>query len=322
MSHYPLADGVLKGLRPYTQEDLPQLRNLVERARCWPPSAAPTEEDMQTRWRRRGVVPQADINVLPGSNGELVAFSQSARHSHGVPRLGFEIAVSPDYRCGGIGGALCDLVEARARAMAISHITSPVYVAPGEVRLECAGFLERRGFRIESSYWQMRVDNLAVAPPPRWPEGIVCRRFGTHERDAERWAKLIRECFNEQATAEGIAAQLSEEGVSPEGYFFAVDSRTGVEVGTSRSRIDRVSGEQLGYIGTVGVLPAYRGRGIAQSLIRQTLRYLGGCGVSSATLFVENQNTAARKLYDKMGWRQVYRTDHYWKRLPQTVNTL
>jgi mycothiol synthase len=199
-------------------------------------------------------------------------------------------------------------------------MTSPVFVTSGAARPECSGFLERRGFRVESSYWQMRVDDLARQEPARWPHGIECRPFADPARDAPRWAQLIHATFNEHATAEGIVQQLSEEGVLPGGYFFAVDRETGLEVGTTRSRIDYIGGEPVGYVGTVGVLPGYRGRGIAEALVRHTLQFLASHGMTSATLFVESQNTAARKLYTKMGWRAVYRTDHYWRRMPLSAD--
>lgn len=315
-------DGVLRGLRPYTSTDLPQLVKLLAEARAWPPSSEPTEDDVRLRWRRRSVNPETDVSILPDPGGKLVAFGQTVRQGHGVPRLNFEIAVLPEFRQQGIGGAMYNLVEECARSGGISHITSPLYVAPQEMRLDSAGFLERRGFRVDSSYWQMRVDDIGRQAPPRWPPGIECRSFGEIEPDATKWARIVRESFNEHATAEGIAQQLSEEGVSRHGYFFAVDANTGVEVGTSRARIDYVNARRMGYIGTVGVLPAYRGRGIAEALIRQTLLYLAEQGIQSATLFVENANTVARKLYDNMGWRQAYRTDHYWKRLQQHTDTL
>jgi mycothiol synthase len=315
-----LMDGVLKGLRPYSPDDLPQLRQLLAETQAWPPVALPADEDVLTRWKRRGVIPQNDVSVLPGPGGGLIAFSQAFRFSHGVSRLSFEIGVQPQHRRQGIGAALYRLAEARAREMGVAHMTSPVFIANGEARPECSTFLERRGFRVESSYWQMRVNDLSRQEPPRWPKGITFRPFGDPERDAPRWAHLIREAFTEPATPEGVIQQLSEEGVSREGYFFAVDSSTGKEVGTSRSRIDYIGGEPVGYVGTVGVLPAYRGRGIAEALVRQTLQYLASVGMKSATLFVESQNTAARNLYTKMGWRPVYRTDHYWRRLPLSAD--
>ncbi|MDQ3929080.1 MAG: GNAT family N-acetyltransferase, partial [Chloroflexota bacterium] len=112
-----------------------------------------------------------------------------------------------------------------------------------------------------------------------------------------------------------IAAQLAEPVVSPDGYFFAVDERTGQDVGTSRARIDIMGGKPVGYIGTVGVLALYRRRGIAAALIAQTLQYLARQGMESAVLNVNDTNSPARRLYEKLGWRAVSRTDHFWKRM-------
>jgi len=94
-----------------------------------------------------------------------------------------------------------------------------------------------------------------------------------------------------------------------------MDEVTGLEVGTSRGRLDQVGGTSVGYVGTVCVLPEYRGRGIAGALVLQTVQYLASLGLSGAILYVENKNTRARTLYEKMGWRPVYRTVHYWRHL-------
>jgi hypothetical protein len=40
--------------------------------------------------------------------------------------------------------------------------------------------------------------------------------------------------------------------------------------------------------------------------------------MSSAILYVNDTNYSARKLYAKLGWRPVYRTDHYWKQVDST----
>jgi mycothiol synthase len=185
----------------------------------------------------------------------------------------------------------------------------------GAARQECANFLERRGFRADHSYWQMRLDNIEKEAIPAWPQGIGVRAFSDIDRDAAIWAQLVVEAFAEAATPQSVRAQLAEPGVRKEGYFFAIDRHTGREIGTSRGRVDMVGGKEMGYIGTVGVLPQYRGRGIAEALVKQTLAYLVVLGMHSATLFVEDRNIAARRLYDKLGWRQIYKTDHYWKRL-------
>jgi mycothiol synthase len=231
----------------------------------------------------------------------------------GTPRLNFEIAVHPDYRRQGIGTALYNLVMQRAERSPISHITTPVYTTPGDGTGAVGEWLVERGFHPGHSFWQMRLDNLMDVVTPSWPAGIGVRTFSDMEHDPVKWAGLIVSSFGEAASAAGIITQLGEPGVSPNGYFFAIDTATGREVGTSRARIDIVDGQPTGYIGTVGVLPKYRGRGIAGALVGQTVRYLASQGMSSATLFVENSNKGARSLYEKLGWRYAYLTNHYVK---------
>jgi mycothiol synthase len=308
-------DQVLAGLRPFNPGDIEALTRLLISARAWPPAAVPAPDDVLLRWERRGVNPLADVSVLPGENGELAAFAQTVMFKEGTPRLSFELGVHPAYRGKGIGSALYRLVAHRAQSTGAAHLTSPVYRKDGEVRPDSTRFLEQRGFRHDHSYWQMRLDGIDRQPPAQWPHGIAFRAFSDEERDAETWASLIVEAFGEPATPEGIRAQLREPGVSREGYIFALDLSTGEEIGTSRGRIDVLGGKPVGYVGTVGVTPRYRGRGIATALMAETLSCLAGRGMTSATLFVEDRNTAARRLYDKLGWYPVYRTDHYWKRL-------
>jgi mycothiol synthase len=308
-------DQLLTGLRPFKDSDIEPLAHLLSSAHAWPPSGPPAPEDILLRWKRRNVNPVDDVNVLPNSAGGLIAFSQTALFKDGTPRLAFEIGVDPAHRCQGIGSALYEMVQFRAENAGVSHLTAPVFSPVGAARQECANFLERRGFRADHSYWQMRLDNIEKEATPIWPQGIGVRAFSDIDRDAAIWAQLIVEAFAEAATPQSVRAQLAEPGVRKEGYFFAIDRRTGREIGTSRGRVDMVGGKEMGYIGTVGVLPQYRGRGIAEALVKQTLAYLVVLGMNSATLFVEDRNIPARRLYDKLGWRQVYRTDHYWKRL-------
>lgn len=289
------------------------LARLMWAAGACPPTARPAPADIIIRWQRRNITPQYDVQVLPGEAGELIAFVQVGIFKEGTARLNFEIAVHPDFRRRGIGTALYELVMQRAERTSVAQITTPVYTLPGESTGGAGAWLAERGFNPGHSFWQMRFDNVADIREPAFPEGIGVRAFNDMERDPGIWANLIMNTFGEAASAAGIIAQLSEPGVSRDGYFFAVDQTTGREVGTSRARIDIVGGGEIGYIGTVGVLPTYRGRGIAGALLGQTLNYLAGRGMSSATLFVENSNTAARSLYEKLGWHYVYLTNHYVK---------
>jgi mycothiol synthase len=308
-------DQLLAHLRPYRPDDLPMLTELIEVSHSWPPAAPVAPDDIVTRWDRRHIDPEREVSVLPGPSGELAAYSMVALFSDPNSRVSVEVAVHPDWRKRGIGSALFSLAEQRARQLQVPHITTPLYLRPGETRPESAGFLAHRGFFPSSSYWQMRLDRLAAQQSPGWPEGFGFRVITNVELDTERWAELIREAFLEPSSGPKIAAQLSEPGSSPDSYFFAVEKETGLEVGTSRARIDTMGGRSIGYVGTVGVLPEFRNRGLATALISQTLHYLASHGLDTAVLFVEGENLGARRLYEKLGWQSVYQTVHYWKTL-------
>lgn len=305
---------VLTGLRPYTPSDLEGLTRLMVAARAYPPAGLLTSQEVASRWMRWHVDPEHDVNMLPGANGEFIAYSRASLVTDPSVRISMEIAVHPDYERAGIGSALYRLVEERVRNLQVSHITSPVFLKEGDTCPKLTGFLVKRGFFPDRSYWQMRLDTLANREQPHWPEGFTFRTFAKgDQKDAERWAYLVCEAFDEPTNASRVLMQISEPGNSVEGYIFAVDEFTGLEIGTSRARIDNVGGEQVGYVGTVGVLPQYRRKGIAQALVLQTLQYLASQGMTSAILFVEGQNHTARNLYSRMGWKPVYQTVHYWK---------
>lgn len=309
---------VLQGLRPYASSDIGALADLLGVACAWPPPIPPTEQDLMNRWKHWDLHPEQDISILPGSASEITAFAQSAISRRDQRRVSMEIAVRPQHQGRGIGSALYDLIEARAHELGATYLTSPVYISPGIDKSASIRFLGSLGFRCTSRTWRLRIDHLERIEAPRWPPGIECRVFRNTEEDAARWAHLINAAFGEPANAEMVKAQVADPESSSNGYFFAVDSATGIEIGTSRARRDSIGDEPVGYVGTVGVLPEYRGRGIAEALVRQTLLYIRSTGMSSATLFVDDSNEPARALYDKMGWYQVYRTDHYWKTLLPT----
>jgi mycothiol synthase len=310
-------DDLSARLRPYTPADLPDLAELLQAAHAWPPVAQVSPRDIATRWERRHVDPERDLMMLPDPSGGLAAFYSVSRFGDPNHRAGLELAVHPDWRCRGIGSWLYERGERKARELGAWHLTIPVYLKAGEERPESTGFLHRRGYFPNSSYWQMRLDDLPSQPPARWPRGFTFRTISVPdlERDTECWAALIRAAFLEPSSGERIMGQITEPGCSPNGYFFAVEERTGREVGTSRARIDVMGGQPVGYVGTVGVLPQFRNQGLATALIAQTLQYLVSQGMDMAVLGVDGSNVNARRLYENLGWRATHRTVHYWKTL-------
>ncbi|MDQ6695077.1 MAG: GNAT family N-acetyltransferase [Chloroflexota bacterium] len=301
--------------RPYTTGDLPALARLVEKAQAWPFSVPPTMGEIELRWERRNVEPEKDVIVLPGPQGTIAAYLQAHARREGTPRLQFEIIVDPGSRCIGLGSHLYSFVERRARDDGVAYMTSPVYAMPHQPEPAAVAFLTHRSFAPEHRFWQMRINEICDQAHPAWPDGIGWRTLERSDRDAKRWAELVLATFSETVTMDDLKKQVAEPGSIADGYIFAIDKRTGLEVGTTRSRKDSIDGAAVGYIGTVGVLPAYRNKGIAEALIRQMFLHLGKYGINNAFLYVSDSNIAARKLYTRMGWQSVFRTDHYWRRL-------
>ncbi len=303
----------LSRMRAYRPDDMPLLLRLLTEANAWPPSGSPTADQVLSRWARRGVHPVEHVHVLEDEYAGLMAYWNATPFADATGRMGFDIAIDPRFRRQGLGTALLDLVREQAHHFGSGRLTCPVFVSEANNTPAGSLFLLKYGFRTDHGYWQLRINNIEMHSRPAWPDGIQVRGVANLEDDVETWCKLVLLAFGEETTPVGVLAQMHEPGGSPDGYFFAVDQATGLEVGTSRARIDTNDAGRIGYIGTVGVLPEYRRRGIAEALVRHTLSYLAGLGLDSATLFVERQNLAARRIYDVMGWHPVYRTDHYWQ---------
>ena len=69
-----------------------------------------------------------------------------------------------------------------------------------------------------------------------------------------------------------------------------------------------------GVIAMTGVHPDYRGRGIGRAVVTAGIAYLVERGASFVELEVDAENTPARELYLKLGFREVGRSVWYEKR--------
>jgi ribosomal-protein-alanine N-acetyltransferase len=68
-----------------------------------------------------------------------------------------------------------------------------------------------------------------------------------------------------------------------------------------------------GHILTIDVAPLYRRKGIAERLLKETEAILRGKGVKECLLEVREDNVAALKLYEKLGYRKVAKLENYYK---------
>ena len=113
---------------------------------------------------------------------------------------------------------------------------------------------------------------------------------------ADPWSPAgIAELFENEAVV-SLVAEAHRPKTRLAGYVFA----------------RAIAGE--GEILTVAVLPADRRRGVGEALVAETLRSLLARGVGSVFLEVRESNEAARRLYDRYGFKVTgFRSNYYEK---------
>jgi ribosomal protein S18 acetylase RimI-like enzyme len=87
-------------------------------------------------------------------------------------------------------------------------------------------------------------------------------------------------------------------GFDPEGVFIAVDAGTGKYIGFI---ISYCKGDYC-YISVVAVIPKWRRKGVASSLIKTAIERFGSVKIETVRVDVEQINTPAINLYKKAGF--------------------
>ena len=67
------------------------------------------------------------------------------------------------------------------------------------------------------------------------------------------------------------------------------------------------SGMKMGWIYDIEVLPAFRGKGVGEALMRHAMKLSRERGFDQIGLMVNQKNTVAWSLYEKLGFQTEYR---------------
>jgi ribosomal protein S18 acetylase RimI-like enzyme len=92
----------------------------------------------------------------------------------------------------------------------------------------------------------------------------------------------------------------------PEMRWWVAD-RDGEDAGLVGAVRDRDDADAVGVV-SMWVAPASRGRGVAQALLSEVLRYARSAGAARVTLWVADENTTALRLYGRNGFAPTGRT--------------
>jgi len=275
-----------------------------------------TVEEVEADWRAPGIDLTADTRVVLAPDGAVAGYAylwDAAPHVQ-LERLG---RVHPGHLGLGLGSYLIGWSESRAREI--------LRLAPAGARValhdefinrldtRAQSLLSQHGYAHVRTNWRMVIDLDADTPPasPAWPAGIRVRSFvpGQDDRAA---LQVIRTAFHgswgymEMPFEENLARfthhQRTDPLFDPSLWFLAV---AGDEViATAFSRMSIADAPDMGWIFSVGVLPAWRRRGLAGALLQHCFGQLWQRGRRKVGLGVDADNaTNAVHLYQAAGMR-------------------
>jgi ribosomal-protein-alanine N-acetyltransferase len=144
------------------------------------------------------------------------------------------------------------------------------------------------------------------------PSSVSIRPIGPF--DLGRLARLHRNCFEEAWSRADLAHLLAIPGGFGliarvyDGGLVGLDGMRGI--GFALCRVVRDESELL----SIGVMPAYRKRGVARALLRASMERCLRDGADNMFLEVAIDNPAAQQLYDEAGFERVGSRPDYYQR--------
>jgi mycothiol synthase len=204
-----------------------------------------------------------------------------------------------------IGSALLAFCEGRARELAPERprkLTTTNWAADERAPELLTGF----GFAPVRYFLQMRIASDEIPVRPEWPDGVHVEPFSEGGVEDDALYGAWREAFaGHWGHADQGAARFWEERRKPDRDVFPFDSSlwfvalgVGEVAGFSLCEENGVRGR----VAEIGVVDAYRGRGLGFALLTHSFHELRRRGAAEIVLDVDSENvTSAIRLYTKAG---------------------
>ncbi|MFY9934877.1 MAG: mycothiol synthase [Streptosporangiaceae bacterium] len=281
----------------------------------------PLSEHVLLHLRYDGDHPGPGQDFVVTAGGDIVGYAYLDPPGADAESSG-ELVVHPARRRQGIGRSLLEaLITASAghplRLWAHGDL-------PAATRL--AG---QHGFERFRALWQMRRPLDAPLDEPVLPPGRVLRTF-VPGQDEDEWLALNGRAFAKHPeqgawTRHDLDLREREPWFDPAGFFVA--THDGDMTGFHWTKVHpageqdgggddgRVSEIPVGEVYVVGVDPAEQGSGLGRALTLVGLRHLRDLGLGQVMLYVDEDNTPAIRMYQRLGFERT-RTDAMYRRPP------
>ncbi|UYQ63011.1 mycothiol synthase [Streptomyces peucetius] len=266
------------------------LEVLAEAARSDGMQAVSEQGRLQLRGGRREGVRHFLLTV----GNQLVGYAQ-LEDTDPVEAPAAELVVHPGHRGRGHGRALgttvLDASGKRLRMWAHGGKSAARHMAQV---LGLTLFRELRQLR--------RPLSPQGIPEPVYPPGVTVRTFVPGQDDAA-WLAVNAAAFAhhpEQGTLaqRDLDDRKAEPWFDPKGFFLA--ERDGEIIGFHWTKVH--AEEQLGEVYVLGIRPDAQGGGLGKALTATGLRHLAAQGLPTAMLYVDADNPAALRVYERMGF--------------------
>lgn len=269
-------------------------------------------EDLAEELEETGVAPETDTWAV-WADDDLVAYGQLrvglTLDVEGRVRAHLSGGVHPRWRRRGIGTALMDRMETRARALASErHPGVPAYFrAPGGAEgSDVRRLLADRGYAV-ARYFN---DLSRPLPGPALPELPLAGATLVDQLD--EYEEATRVAHNVAFADHWGSAQIPAEEWHH--HWMSRSSRPALStlaLGSDRSVLAYVLAGQYVpgtvYVAIVGTVPQARGRGLAAACLARTLALAAATGdFERAELAVDSASpTGATRLYERLGFETV-----------------
>jgi mycothiol synthase len=279
-------------------DDVIRVFSAADQALGLPPE--PIREELTWTWHLPTTDLERDTRVLRDADA-VIAYGEAIwKHPDAGGPLGLSVRVHPDYRGAGIGTWLMSWGESLARERGSEGVRAFAADRDGSAQ----DLLRSRGYVHVRSVFTMRKDLEAGEDPGTPSAGVRIRRY--EEADERVLFEVDQASFAEHwgfrpMSFESFNEELHGEDWDPSLVFLA--EAAGQTVGC----VVPFLFEACGYVGSLGVLKEWRGRGIGKALLRRSFAEFADRGMREARLGVDAQNVhGAVALYEDVGM-SVYR---------------
>ena len=296
------------GVRPSDAGDLSSIRTIMEASLAVDAIPGFLASDID----------RAILRIEPDPNGTVVGLEDGIVVGYCTPNHD-DLTVLPGSRRRGHGRRLltasADVV--RERGDDALQLYVPPHLAGSVAFARSMGMVHR------SSLWQFQLPPEAAetVPDPAFPPEVIVRTWDdARDIDYDAWSAFMLRAFEGHPTPMHWTPALIRHvhdapSFDPGGVLLVADAAAPDRlVAFCRVEVadpEAPTGERTGDVGLIGVLPAWRGRGLGRELLRWGVRTLRERGAGLIELSVEAANDRATALYRAHGFVPAIEWPHW-----------